>query len=298
MAWFSDRGGNSDIYLTTTPNGKDWRTPVRVTTSPEGDFYPNLLQDDQGFFHLTWFRWDAPFHGNIWYNSSSDGVTWDQRNAVQVTTAADVDDWVPTITQAADGTLLIYFVSQLRDGTNPTSDIYVSAKRPTEDNWDSAVPAVGINSDTAHDHLPFAARTGDAITLVWMRHDTIEALPWLNPKSDLFYATSSDGRAWSAPVKITNEVGNVVNIFPGLYPSHDEEWNLVWLSTKTGSPRVFEIPLVNADRYPLGLMENTLLPAGYSHRISPTSTPDIYVGVWTQGPDGVQDIYYRFFEKL
>ena len=69
------------------------------------------------------------------------------------------------------------------------------------------------------------------------------------------------------------------------------------MSTRLGSPRVFELPLANANQYPVGLVENTLLPGGYSHRIAPTSTPGVYLGVWVQGPDGSQDIYYRFFRK-
>jgi len=49
VAWFSDRGGNADIYVTSTPNGTDWSPPVRVTTDSGGDFNPSLYQDDQGF---------------------------------------------------------------------------------------------------------------------------------------------------------------------------------------------------------------------------------------------------------
>jgi hypothetical protein len=63
VAWFSDRGGNADIYITATHNGIDWSSPVRVTSSPSGDFYPNLIQDYQGTFHLVWFGWTAPFRG-------------------------------------------------------------------------------------------------------------------------------------------------------------------------------------------------------------------------------------------
>ena len=74
VAWFSDRdAGNADIYITSTRGGTEWTAPVRVTTSRDGDFYPNLLQDEQGVFHLVWFRWDAPFRGHIVHNTSVDG---------------------------------------------------------------------------------------------------------------------------------------------------------------------------------------------------------------------------------
>jgi hypothetical protein len=297
VAWFSDRGGNADIYITSTRDGKEWTSPVRITSAAGGDFNPHLIQDDQGTFHLTWFRWEAFFRGAIWYNSSTDGLTWNQSAEVRVTTGADVDDWVPTITRAADGTLLVYFVSDKRDAANPTSEIYVATKRPTDSSWTPAAPVAGVNSATLHDHLPFAARTGDQISLAWVRFDTTEPLPWLNHKSDVFHATSSDGLVWSTPLKLTNEAGNVVNLFPGMYRTLGGAWSFIWLSTRAGPPRVLVQSLEDAGRYPQGVVENTLLPEGYSHRVAATSTPGVYLGVWVQGADGVQDIHYRFFRR-
>jgi hypothetical protein len=50
---------------------------------------------------------DGSFRGNIRYNSSTDGKTWNPTAEVQVTTVNAVDDWVPTIAQAPDGSLAI-----------------------------------------------------------------------------------------------------------------------------------------------------------------------------------------------
>ena len=300
VAWFSDRGGNSDIYITRTRDGREWSAPARVTNNAGGDFYPSLLQDDQGTFHLVWFRWTAPFQGNIWYNSSPDGLTWDSAREVQVTRASDVDDWVPSLARAANGTLLVYFVSQRRfASTTPTSDLYVSVKRPESATWDPVVGVSGVNSPTEGDHLPFATRTGNQITLIWVRHDRSQPIPWADPppKSDLVYATSPDGLTWTTPRRITNEAGDVVNLFPALYQDMQGEWSILWLSTRQGSPKVFELPLANSERYPQGIVEDTVLPPGYSHRIVATSRPGVYLGVWVQGPEGAQDIYYRFFRK-
>ncbi|MGH7461168.1 MAG: hypothetical protein ACREMA_09080 [Longimicrobiales bacterium] len=300
VAWFSDRGANADLYITRTRDGREWSAPVRVTTSTHADFYPNLIEDEQGMFHLVWFRWVSLFKGNIWYNSSADGVTWDPAREVQVTQAIDVDDWVPSITSRADGTLLVYFVSQLRwTSATPTSDLYVAVKRPQSAAWDPVVGVSGVNSPSEHDHLPVVARTGNQFTLVWVRHDTSQPQPWLSPppKSDLFYATSADGLTWTSPRRITNESGHVVNVFPGLYQSSEGVWSVLWLSTRAGSPAVFELPLANSDLYPQGIVGNTQLPPGYSHRVVATSRPGVYLGVWVQGPDGAQDIHYRFFRK-
>ncbi len=298
VAWFSDRGGNADIYIASTQDGAEWSAPVRVTTNSGGDFAPSLYQDGEGTFHLVWFRWEnRPFNGHIWYNSSPDGRTWDAGNEEQVTRAWDVDDWVPTLTQAADGTLLVYFVSEKRGETNPTNDIYLATKPPNQTDWMPVMPVPDINSASEHDHLPFAARTGDVITLLWVRYDTSEPLPWLNKKSDVFMSTSLDGFDWSAPVQITREEGNVVNLFPALYESHAGEWFILWLSTRLGAPRLFELPLGNASPYPETIIENTWLGAGYSHRIAATTDAGIYLGAWVQGEEGEQDVYYRVFEK-
>jgi hypothetical protein len=297
VAWFSDRGGNADIYVTATHNGTDWNPPVRVTTSHDGDFYPNLFQDSRGTFHLVWFRWTQLFRGHIWHNSSPDGLTWNQETEEPVTVGKNVDDWVPTITQASDGTLLVFFVSARRNAANSTSEIYVTMKHPNDVGWNKPLPPAGINSATQHDQLPFATRTGDKITLVWVRHDTTQVLPWLNPKSDLFFSTSTDGQNWTVPLQITNDAGNVVHLFPAIYPKLDDEWSLIWLSNKPGVPVLFELPLTNVGAYPLGVITNNQLRAGYSHRIAPTSTTRIYIGVWTEGPEGAQDIYYRFFKR-
>ena len=68
-------------------------------------------------------------------------------------------------------TLLVYFVSEKRDNANSTNEIYVAARHPGATAWEPAVLAAGINSSTLHDHLPFVARTGSNVTLVWVRND-------------------------------------------------------------------------------------------------------------------------------
>lgn len=295
VAWFSDRGGNSDIYLTSTANGTDWSAPVRVTTHPGGDFNPHLIQDDTGTFHLVWFRWEALFRGNIRYNSSRDGRTWDPGAEVAVTTDPGVDDWVPTIARLADGTLRVYFVSTLRDASNRTSEVYVASRAPSATPFGPATKAAGLNSPSEHDHLPFAARTGSEVSLVWVRHDTTEPLPWLNHKSDLMYSTSADGLAWRPPARITDDARDVVNLFPMMFAGLDDRWSALWLSTRTGSPRVFELPLASVGA--AGGTENAALPAGYSHKVAATPTPGVYLAAWVQGPEGSQDVYYRFFRR-
>src|SRR6185295_17248416 len=124
-------------------DGTVWSNPVRVTDKPAGDFYPNLIQTSDGTFHMVWFQWVAFQVGQIRYSSSPDGITWASESAV--TTEALVDDWLPTICQRSDGTLLVYFVSTKRDG-NGTSDIYVASKAPNGQAWSPAAKVAGLSS--------------------------------------------------------------------------------------------------------------------------------------------------------
>ena len=130
----------------------------------------------------------------------------------------------------------MYFVSALRDTATHNSDLYVASKPPGASAWTPVVRLAGVSSATEFDHLPVVARTGDSLSLVWVRHDTTQALPWLNPKSHLYNATSTDGLAWSTPSRITQDTDLVVNLFPALFPSHAGVWSLVWLSTSVSPP--------------------------------------------------------------
>jgi hypothetical protein len=109
------------------------------------------------------------------------------------------------------------------------------------------------------------------MTLVWTRHESAEPLPWLNPRTDVYYSTSADGADWEPAKPVTPAGGAGVNLFPALYPDLDGVWSLVWLSTRSESLAVWDLPLTAFDDAPTAAVENTLLPDGYSHRIAPTS---------------------------
>jgi hypothetical protein len=133
---------------------------------------------------------------------------------------------------------------------------------------------------------------------VWVRYDLTEETPWVNPKSDLYYATSTDGTSWSTPAKFSTDAGNVVHLFPAFYRTLDNAWSLLWLSTRTGAAQPFETPLASIGQYPSGVIATTWLPAaGYSHRIAPTPLAGTYIGVWVQGAVGSEEVYYRIFER-
>ncbi len=299
VAFFSDRSdGAGDIFIMRNPEAEKWSDPKRVTFAPEGDFYPTIFQDASGLYHLVWHRWYDFFRGHIMHSTSPSGFEWIVANEESVTTTPDVDDWLPTPVIDKDGTMFIYFVSEIRDFSNPTSDIYVVFKfnSGTDTGWSAPAAVATLNSATEHDQLPFVARTGNTLTMVWVRHDTSEPLPWLNPKSNLFISTSNDGVAWTPPLQVTNDVGNVVHLFPSIYSTGSDQ-RILWLSTRGGPARPYELPLAKVGQYPAEAVEVAILPDGYSHRVAPTPTPGVYLGVWVQGPEGTQDVFYRFFER-
>jgi hypothetical protein len=297
VAWFSDRGGNSDIYVARCTGGTTWSAPVRVTVNADGDFYPNLHQDARGVFHLTWFRWYALNRGHIWYNRSIDPLVWDPANEVQVTTIADVDDWVPSIAETPDS-LRIFFVSEVRNASNTTNDIYYASSAIDTVAWGPA-RAFPNNSPFAHDHLPFAAWTGTQLDLVWVRHDTSQPSPWLAPPpaGEICYSSSPDGVTWSGEYPVTFDVTPTQHLFPSLYQRRGGEWRILWLTTRSGSPQVVELPLSEIASYPAALIVNTSVSPGYSHRVTRTPVAGLYFGAWVQGPEGAQDIYYRFYRN-
>lgn len=292
-AWFSDRTGNAEIYIASTADGGTWTAPAAIVTSQWGDFYPNLFQDSQGVFHVVWFQWVTLFQGQIRHSSSTDGVVWQPEEVV--TREFLTDDWVPTVSEAPNGSLVVYFVAARRIPLSSDNQIYAAVKRAGQPAWDAPV-SLSVNSPTEHDHLPYVARTGaNQLTLVWVRYagnaDFIT-----NGRSDLYSATSADGLTWSAAAPVSSDRTGQ-NLFPQLYRRHGGAWYLLWLSTRSGQPRSYELPVSSLGSSLDGLVENTLLPAGYSHRLTATTRPGEYLAAWVQGSGTALDIYFRLITR-
>jgi hypothetical protein len=292
VAWFSDRNGNAELYVSKSADRVTWTQPVRLGSPQWADYYPNLLQDRTGRIHLVWFQWVSSFVGQIRHSSSLDGVTWAPEDFV--TTEFLLDDWLPTIAEAPDGTLVVIFVNSKRDTATGNNQLYRVTRSPTQTTW-SAPVAMSVNSATEHDHLPFIARTGAGeLTLVWSRFAGVPDFI-ANPRSDLMMSKSADGLTWSTPIRVTSDQRGQ-SLFPTMYQKHDGTWSLLWLSTRTGSPLMYELPVASASSFPTGLKENALLPPGYSHRVSRTPVSGEYLAAWVQGPKNVEDVYFRLIK--
>jgi hypothetical protein len=296
IAYFSSRNGNPDLYLRRTFDGVTW-TETRITTSPAADYYPSLSQDETGRFHLAWFRWTAFQVGSVWYNSTLDPTSWDPSNEEQVTTAANVDDWVPSLAKTASGDLLIAFASEKR---NPAShsELYLSKKPAGQSAWLAALPIAALESATEDDTLPVLTRTGATLTLDWVRCAPGGTPPCLSGSADLYRASSNDGATWSAPETLTSDAADTTaDTLPSSYfDSQGTGW-LLWVSAPAGTNgAVVEAPLLGSAASPVSRPELE----GYSPHVAATPTPGVYLGAWVEQVDSDpnhKDVFYRFFAK-
>ena len=297
VAWFGYVDGNADLFVATARAGETWSEPVRITTSAAADFAPQLAQASDGWFHLTWFRRDGPpdNFARVRHTRTRDLAVWPDGDGAAVADADPVEDWVPTIAERPDGVLQIVFVSHIRGESEP-HELYSVTSSDGGATWSEVVPLDQLNDAAEQDHLPYLARTGDQLTITWNRCDADPAIPWENPTSDLFVATSPDGDAWSEPRAITgDDEAGVLDVFPALYASHAGDWSLLWVTTAleaTGS--VVDLPI--AGSYPA---DRGAVPemTGYSPRVAATPTDGVYLGAWVEGPTGEQDVRVRFFAR-
>jgi hypothetical protein len=272
VVYFARVDGNADIYLTTSRDGAQWTPRVRVTTAPEDDFYPNLVQDTAGNFHLAWFRNDGPptNYETVWIATTDDLTLWP--TGEPLLTGGPIEDWVPTIAATPTGQKVV-FSSKLRSADG------------RQHLYDAAGELLSVNATGAADHLAQMAWTGDHLTMVWVRCDDTDPTFCFSPSADLYTATSTDGVAWTSPVQLT---GAGTDALPGIYQRWEGDWAVAWVTDAGVMDLRLGDSLANATPLPLD---------GYSPRVVATQTPGIYVGTWVAGPTGQQDVWVRVFQR-
>ncbi len=282
MAWFSDRSGNSHIYLTATKDSLRWSEPVAIIQGGGGgNFYPSLAQTNDGTFHLTWFRIDAKSHVfSVWYANSKYAGTWSEPQAMS---PPDKDyNWVPTIAAAKDGSVWIAWAS----GRTGNKDIFLKQSKDGGRTWQEPVQ---VTNHHFHDDLPqIAQRPDGTFILVWTRYQPGKD-DYLSKTAEIYYALSTDGATWSDPMAITHN--DYTDSIPEVYSNmNGSEFFVAWCSAK-GSFDLSLSDVTAQPRHPLGRNIE-----GYSLRVLPLTDKD-YLVVWVRKTPGGLHIYSCQMQK-
>jgi hypothetical protein len=80
VVWVDDRDGNYEIYFkSSTDNGSNWSSDVRLTNNSAEDSYPSITVNESSI-HVVWmsYRDNIPGSGSVIYykNSTDGGLTW------------------------------------------------------------------------------------------------------------------------------------------------------------------------------------------------------------------------------
>ncbi|HTO96541.1 MAG TPA: sialidase family protein [Myxococcales bacterium] len=310
-AFYSNRLGThpdglarKEIFVTRSTDGKSWSAPGQATDSHAWSFYPSLVRErGGGNFHLAWMRWHLLPDGCIYFdaqhcpgtagcctgtdrrilhNVSSDGLTWSESAAQELT--AGPDDEMPNVVAAADGRILVYFVSGYRGGdTQRKLGVVVFDGA----GWHSPVLLTGLDS-TQNDSFPqVVERAGNSFLMTWTRYDQALGENVFDPSAETMLATSSDGLDWTDVRVASGPSPAKTDVFPFLYSDLSGAfWWVLWVN----EDGVVNLPVDGI--FPQDLAKVDI--SGYSPRVAPTPSEGIYWAVWVGGSDPTQQIMYRF----
>ncbi|MEE9150969.1 MAG: Ig-like domain-containing protein [Thermoplasmata archaeon] len=217
MAWFSDRSGTVQIWMSNSSDGINWDEPYQVVSLMDENVYPSLIQDSGGTYWLAWmnFDWDT-WDIYLYVSSSSDGLTWTAPTRV---TSATSDEWEPSLIQDDTGIYRLVWDtysagsweiwgSYSNDGVNWNTPIQITSNGG--DNW---YPSLIQNASGGFDIAFSSYKTGD----------------W-----EIWRISSEDGLNWGHEDQVTNLEGSI-EFDPSLVQDNDETFWVAWFSDVTGN---------------------------------------------------------------
>lgn len=298
MAWLSNRDGNDEIYVMRSTEGEFWSSPNRVTINADADWYPTLVRDSNRY-HMLWMRQTATTR-TVWYNSSPDGITWLSADEQQVTTGVS-DDFVPYFL-VIGGVFHVYFDSEMRSGDGTRGLFHVTSTGRDSigvaTGWSAPAEIMALNHLTESDQFPFVApRPTGGYLMTFIRHagSATAINGYLDPTSDINWATSPDGVNWIYGGAVMAEDG-ATDTIPALYTAGSEE-TFSFMRGISGQPYILEYDFSDLANWPTGWNNVTLANGvgGWSCRTTPTLKSNTYIRVWTGGAD--LRIYHEVFTR-
>jgi len=196
VTWHSSRTGNYDIYYKVL-SGSSWSDDIQLTSDINMDTHASILQTTD---EKIWIIWNSNRTGNmeLFYKTSSDnGASWSGDN--QLTNDLGFDGY-PSIMQASDGRIWVFWTSSRTptplptDPTYlPTADIYYKVSSDAGQTWSEDTLLVTDYKNNYRDDL-YPSCMQAANGSIWVA--------WAKEAQDI-YCKVYNGTAWHWEVRLT-----------------------------------------------------------------------------------------------
>jgi len=207
-------------YKTSNDNGATWSKRTQLTNNSADDLSPSIVQLANGTIMIVYgLNQGFPVtSSNIFYNATSDGVTWTYGNI----TAYSGFERGPCIMQAEDEKIWVAWAS------NRTGDVEIFSKT-YNGSWSNATQ---ITNSTDIDSCPSLIQTYD--DRIWLFWQSSQNKPTV-PPGDIYYKFSTDnGVTWSDRTQFTTD--NESDVWPAVTQTRDTTIWVAWTSNRADQP--------------------------------------------------------------
>ncbi len=318
VVWFSDRDGTNDLYTVhSTAINPDigqitWSTPVQITHNDtaqfpppsHGDYFPSLIIDETGTFHLAWHRVNQISASHILY-MKSDGTTagWAAATLDSITSGLNYDRF-PGLVNFSSGDLRVHFNSSTRT-TPGKNSIYVSQSADNGVTWGAPAEVPSLNAPSEQSAFPDVVKLPNgSFVAAFVRWKLEPSSDLFDETSDIFYAASPDGNNWIVD-QVTNDPVDVVNdLAPAVFFDHADSVHLAWTTIRFGDISGDIVQTKASDRafYPnrATLLSSEVGTPDHSAKIIPMtlSGHQVYLQIWVRIPSLHNQVVYRILTSL
>ena len=216
VVWTSNRApdGNYDLsYKTSSDNGSSWSAEKQLTTNPDHDKHPSIVQTKDG---EIWVIWESHRNGNydLFYKTYN-GTSWSPDMPL---TTDPKDDKHPSIIQTSDGKIWVVWTSNRAPDGN--EDLYYITSSDGGSYWSAETQ---LTTDLGTDSFPTIMQAHDGtIWVAWQAYRNIQ--------DDIYYKIYN-GSSWSLENKLTWFMDD--DIMPCIYQAANGTIWLAWASDKT-----------------------------------------------------------------
>jgi hypothetical protein len=228
VAWQSYRTGNQDLfYKTSSDDGATWSNATQLTTDPNSDRSPSVIQTKDG---RIWVAWHSNRFGDNEILCKTYGGSWsDDFNQTTNTN----EDTGPVLLQTVDETIWLFWASRV---PLYAPDVYYMQSFDNGTTWTEPVQ---FTTDIYNDVWPAVAQTNDTkIWVVWASSRANQ--PYGN--WDVWYKTSLAGDLDDDGVVDTNDLSRVGDAY-GSLPG-DSSWDAATDINNDDMVDVYDVAIV------------------------------------------------------